>query len=200
MSNNTSTNRYLLLISTMFSTIILATSVVPSLLPTAAFAEPDGDGVVVDPTTQTSVETSTNINVDHDVIFSTGCADISDDDEVTQVNEQSTEQEVRKNNDVRIGGLIIEPTIQTSVQTAANVNYDNDVFIVMGCDDGSVDISDDDKVTQVNEQSAEQNVQSDSEVGDGGEIISPTIQKAAQTSRNINQDNDRVIMIPLPKL
>jgi len=184
----------------MFSTIILATSVVPSLLPTAAFAEPDGDGVVVDPTTQTSVETSTNINVDHDVIFSTGCADISDDDEVTQVNEQSAEQEVRKNNDVRIGGLIIEPTIQTSVQTAANVNYDNDVFIVMGCDDGSVDISDDDKVTQVNEQSAEQNVQSDSEVGDGGAIISPTIQKAAQTSRNINQDNDRVIMIPLPKL
>ena len=67
MSNNTSTNRYLLLISTMFSTIILATSVVPSLLPTSAFAEPDGDGVVVDPTTQTSVETSTNINVDHDV-------------------------------------------------------------------------------------------------------------------------------------
>jgi hypothetical protein len=200
MSNNTSTNRYLLLISTMFSTIILATSVVPSLLPTAAFAEPDGDGVVVDPTTQTSVETSTNINVDHDVIFSTGCADISDDDEVTQVNEQSAEQEVRKNNDVRIGGLIIEPTIQTSVQTAANVNYDNDVFIVMGCDDGSVDISDDDKVTQVNEQSAKQEVQSDSEVGDGGEIISPTIQKAAQTSRNINQDNDRVIMIPLPKL
>ena len=184
----------------MFSTIILATSVVPSLLPTAAFAEPDGDGVVVDPTTQTSVETSTNINVDHDVIFSTGCADISDDDEVTQVNEQSAKQEVRKNNDVRIGGLIIEPTIQTSVQTAANVNYDNDVFIVMGCDDGSVDISDDDKVTQVNEQSAKQEVQSDSEVGDGGEIISPTIQKAAQTSRNINQDNDRVIMIPLPKL
>ena len=65
------------------------------------------------------------------------------------------------------------------MQTAANVNYDNDVFIVMGCDDGSVDISDDDKVTQVNEQSAEQNVQSDSEVGDGGEIISPTIQKAS---------------------
>jgi hypothetical protein len=188
------------LILTMFSVIILASLAVPSFTTSSAFAEPDNGGLVVDPTIQTSVESSTNVNEDNDVIFSTGCADISDDDKVTQVNQQNAEQKVQKNNDLRIGGLIIEPTIQTSVQTATNINYDNDVFIVMGCDEGGAHISDNDKVTQVNQQKADQEVQSDSEVGDGGSVISPTIQMASQTGQNINQDDDRVIMIPLPKI
>lgn len=199
MSNRPPAKEHFVLILTIFSAIILAALGVPSFTASSAFAEPD-NGLVVDPTIQTSVETSTNVNEDNDVIFSTGCADIRDDDKVTQVNQQNTEQEVHKNNDISTGGLIIEPTIQTSVQAATNINYDNDVFIVMGCDEGGAHISDNDEVTQVNQQKAGQGVKSDSEVGDGGNVISPTIQMASQTARNINQDDDRVIMIPLPKL
>ena len=199
MRNTPQAKEHFVLILTIFSAIILATLAVPSFTISFAFAEPDEDGLVVDPATQTSVESSTNVNEDNDVIFSTGCADISDDDKITQVNQQNAEQEVHRNNDIRIGGLIIEPTIQTSVQTATNINYDNDVFIVMGCDQGGAHISDNDEVTQVNQQNADQEVKSDSEVGDGGKVINPTIQMAAQTARNINQDDDRVIMIPIPK-
>jgi rRNA maturation endonuclease Nob1 len=134
------------------------------------------------------------------VTRSPGCVvNINDDDEVTQVNEQTANQEVHKNNDVGDGGLILSPTIQKATSTALNYNADKDVVIVLGCNYESVDRSDDDKVTQVNEQTVNQEVLSDSEVGDGGLILSPTIQKATSTALNYNADNDHVL-IPLPNL
>jgi hypothetical protein len=200
MSNILLSNKYVLLIATLLSVMMLAASMVPSLFSTTAFAASDDDDeVVVVPTIQTSLEVDKNINVDPDVILSKGCEDINDDDEVTQVNEQTANQEVHKNNDVGDGGVVVEPTIQVSSQTAVNFNVDNDVLIVMGCNDGNVEISDDDKVTQVNEQTLNQEVLSDSEVGDGGLILSPTIQKATSTALNYNADNDHVL-IPLPNL
>jgi hypothetical protein len=223
MSNKIIPNKYMLLIATIVSAMLLAASPMASLLPTTAFAEEeeeevsDGDeaqlnvdsnnqedisdveesdnSVVVDPTIQTSVQTAVNVNLDNDVVFSTECADIHDDDEVTQVNQQVVDQKVHNNNDVGDGGVIVEPTIQTSVQTAANINNDNDVFIVWGCDDGDVKVSDNDKVTQVNQQIANQEALSDSEAGDGGMVIDPTIQTSRQTAINHNEDDDRVIVI-----
>jgi hypothetical protein len=201
MSNILLSNKYLLLIATILSVMMLAASMVPSLFSTTAFAASDDDDeIVVDPTIQTSLELDENINVDPDIILSKGCEDINDDDEVTQVNEQTANQEVHKNNDVGDGGVVVEPTIQVSSQTAVNFNVDNDVLIVMGCNDGNVEISDDDKVTQVNEQTVNQEVLSDSEVGDGGLILSPTIQKATSTALNYNADNDRVLLITHPNL
>jgi hypothetical protein len=201
MSNILLSNKYLLLIATILSVMMLAASMVPSLFSTTAFAASDDDDeIVVDPTIQTSLELDENINVDPDIILSKGCEDINDDDEVTQVNEQTANQEVHKNNDVGDGGVVVEPTIQVSSQTAVNFNVDNDVLIVLGCNYESVEISDDDKVTQVNEQTVNQEVLSDSEVGDGGLILSPTIQKATSTALNYNADNDRVLLITHPNL
>jgi hypothetical protein len=62
-----------------------------------------------------------------------------------------------------------------------------------------VNINDDDEVTQVNEQTANQEVHKNNDVGDGGLILSPTIQKATSTALNYNADNDHVL-IPLPNL
>jgi hypothetical protein len=203
MSNNLLSNKCSLLIAAILSVMMLAASMVPSLFSTTAFAasdDDDDDDVVVDPTIQASVQTAQNINVDPDVIVSKGCVDISDDDEVTQVNEQTVKQEVHKNNDVGDGGIVVEPTVQASVQIAQNINVDKNVFIVLGCNDGDVEISDDDEVTQVNEQTVKQEVDSDSEVGDGGLILSPTIQKSANYAQNYNQDDDHVILIPFPDL
>jgi hypothetical protein len=94
--------------------------------------------------------------------------------------------------------VVLDPSVQAVAQTAANVNVDSDVYIILGCNDGQVKISDDDEVTQVNEQNADQEVNNDSDVGDNGVHIGPIIQKSVNIAKNIDLDKDRVIMIPLP--
>jgi hypothetical protein len=200
MTNNLTSNRYVLSITVVLSVVMLGASIVPSFFSTSAFAASDDIDLIVDPTTQISIAVDENINVDPDLEFSEGCADVNDNDEVTQVNEQSTDQEVHKNNDAGDGGVVAEPSAQASAQAAANVNVDPDVIIVLGCDDGSVKISDNDKVTQVNEQSTDQEVDSDSEVGDGGVLFSPSIQVSKTKALNYNQDDDHVIFLSHPNL
>jgi hypothetical protein len=200
MTNNLTSNRYVLSITVVLSAIMLAASIVPSFFSTSAFAASDDINLIVDPTTQISIAVDENINVDPDLEFSEGCADVSDNDKVTQVNVQSTDQEVHKNNDVGDGGIVAEPTAQASAQAAANVNVDPDVIIVLGCNDGNVKISDNDKVTQVNVQSTDQEVDSHSEVGDGGVLFSPTIQMSKTKALNYNQDDDHVIFLSHPNL
>ena len=210
-------NRPVLLIATTMSAIMLVGSSSPSLVPATAFAQRDGStdnllgqllnldsnnenniaenevdhsSVIVDPTIQQiSVDTAVKFTNGNDVSLLGGCADINDDDKVTQVSEQAANQVVHKNNDVEDGVLVVDPTIQQiSVQTAANVNTDNDVYIVLGYHDGNVKISDNDKVTQVSEQAANQEALTDS---DG-----PTIQQTSvQTAANHNEDNDRTVYI-----
>jgi hypothetical protein len=225
VNEKTGSRKVVLLIATMLSAIMLVATSIPALSPATAFAQhvepvdnllgqlnvdPNNDGnlaenivedksVTVDPTIQVSTQTATNVNNDNDVAFSEGCADISDDDEVTQTNRQAADQVVHKDSKVGDGGVVVEPTIQVSTQTATNVNNDNDVYIVLGCDDddddSNLEISDDDKVTQLNEQIANQVVHKDSKVCDGGVVVSPHIQRSTQTATNYNEDNDRVVLV-----
>ena len=133
--------------------------------------------------------------------FSTGCVvNINDNDEVTQVNEQSANQEIDSDSEVGDGGVLFSQVIQKSRQTAVNYNADKDVFIVLGCNDENVEITDNDEVTQVNEQSANQEVHKNNDVGDGGVLFSQVIQKSRQTAVNYGQDNDRPVLVPLPNL
>ena len=212
MNNNTVSRKVALITAILLSAIMLAASSKLSLIPATAFAQEDGTAgnlaetlvedksVVVDPSIQLSTQTSTNVNNDNDVAFSVGCADISDDDEVIQTNRQAAEQEVHKNNDLSNSGVVLDPSIQPSTQTAANVYTDNDVYIILGCYDGNVKISDDDKVTQLNEQIADQESLSDSVVGNSGVLVTPDIQRSTQTATNHNEDNDRVVLVGLPNL
>jgi hypothetical protein len=218
VNSNTVSKKLMVMIATMLSAIILVGSSVPSLNPATAFAQQAGsadnndqnnlaenlvkdNGMIVDPTIQQhSTEVDANANADDDVGVSEGCAEISDDDEVEQINEQKTDQKVHKNNDVGADGVVVEPSIQLSTQTATNVNTDNDVYIILGCDEGNVDISDNDKVKQVNDQAANQEALSNSEVGASGVLVSPTIQRTDQTASNLNEDNDRVVYIGSPNL
>ena len=200
MTKNLASAKYVLSVTVILSVIMLAASIMPSFFSTSAFAESDNNNLIVDPTTQASLALSENVNVDPDVDVSKGCADVNDNDKVTQVNEQSTDQEVHKNNDAGDGGIVVEPTTQASVQTAANVNVDPDVIVILGCSGDGVKINDNDKVTQVNEQSTDQEVTSDSEVGDGGVLFSPTIQESKTNALNYNQDDDHVIFLPFPNL
>jgi hypothetical protein len=191
MSNKIIPNKYVLLTATILSAMMLAASPVPSLLPTTAFAA--SDDLVVDPTSQTDAETGINIEVSPDVHISDDCEDLDDADETEQVNDQPINQEEQKNNDVGDGGIVIEPTVLTGVATGLNVNVDPDVFIVIGCDDESVEINDEDETEQVNDQPANQETVSDSE---GGEVISPDYLTAAETGYNVNEDSDYFVAIP----
>jgi hypothetical protein len=74
------------------------------------------------------------------------------------------------------------------------------VYIVLGCYDGDVKISDNDQVIQVNEQVANPEVLSNSEEGDGGVLVSQQTQRSAQTATNHNEDNDRVVYVESPNL
>jgi hypothetical protein len=225
VNEKTGSRKVVLLIATILSAIMLAATSILSLSPATAFAQhvepadnllgqlnvdPNINGnlaenivedksVTVEPTIQVSTQTAINVNNDNDVAFSEGCADISDDDEVTQTNRQAANQVVvHKDSEVGDGGVVVEPTTQLSTQTATNVNNDNDVYIVLGCDDddSNLEISDDDEVTQLNEQIANQVVvHKDSEVGDGGVVVDPTIQRSTQTATNYNEDNDRVVLV-----
>jgi hypothetical protein len=198
MRNHILSSNYVLLTGTIFSAIMLAEAMVPSLFSMPASAASDNGGVVVDPSIQTAEQTAANLNEDTGVILSTGCGEINDDDKVTQVNEQNADQRADKNNDVGDSGVVVDPSVQLVAQTAVNVNVDSDVYIILGCNDGQVKVSDDDKVTQVNEQNADQEVNNDSEVGDSGVHVSPIIQESVNTAENVDVDEDQVIMIPLP--
>jgi hypothetical protein len=194
MSNKIIPNKYVLLTATILSAMMLAASPVPSLLPTTAFAA--SDDVVVDPTSQTDAETGVNVEVNPDVHISDDCEDLNDADEIEQVNDQPINQEDQKNNDVGEDGIVVEPTVQTAVQTGLNVNVDPDVFVVIGCGDVSVEINEDDEIEQANVQPATQEALSDSEVGEDGVLISPDYQTAAETGYNINEDSDYFVAIP----
>jgi hypothetical protein len=193
MSNKIIPNKYLLLTATILSAMMLATSAVPSLLPTIAFAEPSD--LVVDPTTQTDVETGVNVNVDPDVIFSEDCEDIDAAEETEQENNQPVEQEDNNNNDVGDGGLVVEPTTQTAALTGLNINVDTDVFVVWQCEDGSVEIDSSDETEQENNQPVEQET-SPSEEGEDSEVIGPDTQNARVTALNYNVDDEHLIAIP----
>ena len=131
MTINLTSKNYVLSVTVVLSLIMLAASIVPSFFSTSAFAASDDVDLIVDPTTQVSIAVDENINVDPDLEFSEGCADVNDNDEVTQVNEQTTDQEVHKNNDVGDGGVLFSPTIQESKTKALNYNQDDDHVIFL---------------------------------------------------------------------
>src|SRR5919109_1028853 len=90
------------------------------------------------------------------------------------------------------GDIEVEPTVQTDVPTGVNVNVDPDVIFSEDCED--IDASD--ETEQVNDQPAEQEALSDSEVGEGGTLISPDIQTVQETAINHNEDHEYLVVIP----
>jgi hypothetical protein len=189
MTNKIISNKYALLTATVVSAMMLATSAVPSLFPTtAAYAEE----VVVEPTLQTDVETEVNVDVDPDVHISDDCEDLNgDNEEVEQIIELPVNQKDHNDNE---GDIVVEPTVQTAVQTGLNVIVSPDVFVILGCDDDdTVEVSDEEEVTQITDEPTIQEATSDSE---GDLLISPDIQTTRETGINYRNDKDVVAVVP----
>ena len=115
---------------------------------------------------QESFQSGTNINEDNDVVVGRcddGHIQVDDEDEVTQTTMSSANQEAIDDNDANLGDKVANNPVQALTQIATNINIDNDLVIILGCQSGSVEINDNDKVTQSHLQSTNQEANGDNE-------------------------------------
>jgi hypothetical protein len=115
---------------------------------------------------QESFQSGTNINEDNDVVVGR-CGDghiqVNDEDEVIQTTLSSANQEANDDNEANLGDKVANNPVQALTQISTNVNIDNDLVIILGCQSGSIEINDNDKVTQSHLQSTNQEVGGDNE-------------------------------------
>ena len=122
------------------------------------------DGMLTNSRERQLIQSSSNVHEDNDVIIGR-CYDgdivVNDNDEVTQTNIDVANLEA--NSDNESNDLDTNTEEQSSTQVATNSNQDNDMIFIIGCYGGSVEINDNDKVTQANVLSANQVGNSDDE-------------------------------------
>jgi len=115
---------------------------------------------------QESFQSGTNINEDNDVVVGRcddGHIQVDDEDEVTQTTMSSANQEAIDDSDANLGDKVANNPVQALTQIATNINIDNDLVIILGCQSGSIEINDNDKVTQSHLQSTNQEANGDNE-------------------------------------
>jgi hypothetical protein len=204
MNKKIVSNKSVLLIATMLSTMMLATSSMASLVPTTAFAQEDvneqedrgevqvGDGGVgVDPIIQTNVQADVKANVDTAVVTDEeNCDEASNDvnQEISQPSEQQASRDVEAGDD----SLYVGPIIQTSEQVGLNYNVDTDVILVEGCQPA-------DDVNLETSQSSDQNYNRNIDAGEGSTLNLPTDQRADQIAESRAINTDVFVEAPLPQ-
>jgi hypothetical protein len=167
--NKILSNKSVLLIATMLSTMMLATSSMASLAPITAFAQEDVPDIEA---------LLTQVSPD-----STNEEDTSTSEEDTSANEDTSDN-AGSNTDV-----VVDPVVETAAEVDTNVNADTHVITdEEDCDEAS------DEVNQANEQSVDQGDRADGEVGDNGVFVSPKLQTAAEFGLNLNVDTDVILV------
>jgi NDP-sugar pyrophosphorylase family protein len=192
MDNKVLSRSFAFFVLLLFSAFMSAASVVPSIDSATVYASEEvpfmsnilqGDlasanqqtnnnnnrgissGMVTNSEEQKLFQGRTNINEDNDVIIGhciDGHVQINDDNQITQTNIQSSNQESDIGDEVNDQAIIANKELQESSQVARNVNIDNDLIFILGCNGGSVELNDNDVVTQTNIQSSNQ----ESDTGD----------------------------------
>src|SRR5215203_835934 len=196
MNKKILSNKSVLLIATMLSTMMLATSSMASLVPTTAFAQEDassdedrgevavGEGdVEVDPIIQTNVGTAV-------VTDEEDCEEASND--VTQEISQPSDQQASRDVEQGEGSLYVNPVVQTNAQVGFNTNVDYDVILVDGCQP-------EDNVSQDTLQDSNQQANRDIEAGAGSDQLLPTFQRSDQIAQNRQINEDILVEAPLPQ-
>jgi hypothetical protein len=128
-----------------------------------------------------------------------GNAAVTDDDNVNQVNVQSSQQNaaIDSDNKVKNGGAVNNGISQSTTQNAVNIYEDNDKIKLPKNYGGSIAVSDNDSVNQYNIQSSEQNAVIDSDnklYGDGSNssVDNTIVQNTEQNALNAFYDNDKI--------
>ena len=115
---------------------------------------------------QESFQTGTNINEDNDVVVGRcddGHFQVNDEDEVTQITMSSANQEAIDDYETNLEDKVANNPVRALTQLATDVNLDNDLVFILGCQSGSIEINDNDKVTQSHLQSTNQESNDDNE-------------------------------------
>jgi hypothetical protein len=174
--NKILSNKSVLLIATMLSTMMLATSSMASLAPITAFAQedvPDMEALLTQVSPDSTSEEDTTANEE----------DTTANEEDTTANEEDT------SDNAGTGDVVVDPVVETAAEADTNVNADTHVITdEEDCDEAN------DEVNQANDQSADLGDRSEGEVGDNGLFVAPKVQTAAGVGLNLNVDTDVVLV------
>jgi hypothetical protein len=205
-------NKRILMIATMLSSMMLAASMMPSLVPTTAFAQNVPDASVINENVERALsgqsgsdsaaaatEENGQETSDGD---DTGSAAATEEDEqeesdgdtseVTPVNsginlDSNSEEDTTPVNSE--DSLTVDPVVQSAVQSDLNVNVDT--ALVMDeedCDEAS------NEVVQANGQESGQQAATEGRVGDNSIFVGPKLQLSEQVALNANVDIDVVLV------
>ena len=125
-----------------------------------------GGTTTTDAVDQESFQSGTNINEDNDVVVGRcddGHIQVNDEDEVAQTTISSANQETIDDTDANLGDKVANNPGQALTQIATNVNIDNDLVIILDCQSGSLEVNDNDIVTQSHLQSTNLDANDDNE-------------------------------------
>ena len=215
--NKILSNKSVLLIATMLSTMMLATSSMASLAPIAAFAQedvPDMEALLTQVSPDSSSEEDTSAN-DEDTSNNAGSGDVVVDPVVETAAEADTNvnadthvitdeedcdeanDEVNQANDQsadlgdRSEGEVGDNGVFVApkVQTAAGVGLNLNVDTDVVLVDGC---NPSDDLNQANDQSVDETTGNDLEAGEDSTIVDPTRQVSNLFAQNIGVDNDVV--------
>jgi len=113
---------------------------------------------------------------------------------IIQSNIESEKQEDNTDRVISGGTTTTDAVDQESFQSGTNINEDNDV-VVGRCDDGHIQVNDEDEVTQTTLSSANQEAIDDNDANLGDKIAINPEQSLTQMATNVNIDNDLVIIL-----
>jgi hypothetical protein len=174
--NKILSNKSVLLIATMLSTMMLATSSMASLAPIAAFAQedvPDMEALLTQVSPDSTSEEDTTAS----------------EEDTTASEEDTTASEEDTSDNAGTGDVVVDPVVETAAEADTNVNADTHVITdEEDCDEAN------DEVNQANDQSADLGDRSEGEVGDNGVFVAPKVQTAAGVGLNLNVDTDVVLV------
>jgi hypothetical protein len=167
--NKILSNKSVLLIATMLSTMMLATSSMASLAPITAFAQEDVP--------------------DMEALLTQVSPDSTSEEDTTASEEDTTASEEDTSDNAGTGDVVVDPVVETAAEADTNVNADTHVITdEEDCDEAN------DEVNQANDQSADLGDRSEGEVGDNGVFVAPKVQTAAGVGLNLNVDTDVVLV------
>ena len=207
MNNDILLKRPVLVIATMLSAVMLVASLMPTLVPTGAFAEQhiatDVNGQVDELLAQVNpLESEDEEDPQQDVSDSdTGTTTAADEQDASDGEASSTpenrESQINLDSDSQAETsrveedehVTVDPITETEVQTGVNVNADTALVLSEeDCEDAN------DEVFQGNGQDSNQQARSEGRVGDNGVYVSPKTQTTAQIAYNVNVDVDVVLV------
>jgi|GEM_PF-4629681 len=206
-------NKRILMIAAMLSSLMLTASTMPSLVSTTAFAQQSTASGVDASAINANVEDALSEQLSSDSAATeedgqetsdgdTGAGAATEEDgqetsdgdtsEVTPVNSGINADSGSEEDTTRVNSedsLTVDPVVQSAIQSDLNVNVDTAVVMdEEDCDEAN------NEVVQANAQESDQQAATEGRVGDNSMYVGPKVQLSEQAALNANVDLDIVLV------